>query len=88
MITVVSSDMCPYCTMAKNLISELGFEYTEIKVSMWSPELMEIVQKTGLMSVPQIFAWDISKENLLGGFDDISALNNDWKLVDIFNNTK
>ncbi len=88
MITIVSSNICPYCSMAKQLITELWFEYTEKQVGMWSPELMEIVQKTGLMSVPQIFAWDISKENLLGWYDEINMLNQQWKLVDIFNTTK
>ncbi|MCD5380626.1 glutaredoxin [Candidatus Gracilibacteria bacterium] len=88
MVTVVSSNICPYCSVAKQLITSLGFEYEEVVVGMGSPELMEIVQKTGLMSVPQIFAGDISKENLLGGFDEINALNNEGKLVDIFNNIK
>ena len=88
MITIVSSEVCPYCTMAKNLITDLGFEYSEVKVGLWSSKMMEIVQKTWLMSVPQIFAWDISKENLLGWYDDISELNNEWKLVDIFNKVK
>ncbi len=84
MITIVSSDMCPFCMRAKQLISDLGFKYEEIKVTMWSPELREIIQKSGLMSVPQIFAWEISQDNLLWGFDDINALHNEGKLVDIF----
>ncbi len=88
MITIVSSNTCPYCTMAKQLIGNLGFKYTEIKEEMWSPELMEIVQKTWLMSVPQIFTGEISKENLLGWYDEINTLNNNWELVDIFNKVK
>jgi len=85
MITIVSSSVCPYCAMAKQLITDLGFEYNEKKVEMWSPELMEIVQQTGLMTVPQIFAWDVSKDNLLGGYSEINDLHNQGKLVDIFN---
>ncbi len=88
MITIVSSSICPYCSMAKQLITQLWFEYTEKTVEMWSPELMEVVQITWLMSVPQIFAWEISKENLLGGYDDINKLNKEWKLTDILNATK
>ena len=34
MITIVSSEVCPYCTMAKNLITDLGFEYSEVKVGL------------------------------------------------------
>lgn len=83
MITIVSSDVCPYCIMAKQLITDLGGEYAEIKVAMWSAELMEIVQITWQMTVPQIFDWEILKENLLGGYSEIQKLHQDWKFIDI-----
>jgi len=83
MITIVTSSTCPYCTAAKTLITSLGFDYKEKIIELWSDELMEIVRKTGLMTVPQIFAWEISKENLLWWYSDIDRLNNEWKLVEI-----
>jgi len=86
MITIVTSTTCPYCTAAKSLITSLGFEYKEKIIELWSDELMEIVRKTWLMTVPQIFAWEISKENLLWGFSDIESLNNEWKLEDVLKN--
>jgi len=86
MITIVTSSTCPYCSAAKDLITSLWFKYKEKIIELWSDELMEIVRKTGLMTVPQVFAWDISKENLLWGFSDIDTLNNEWKLVDILKN--
>jgi glutaredoxin len=86
MITIVSSSSCPYCEMAKQLITEMWFEYEEKHVSMWSPELMEIVQTTWLMTVPQIFAGEISRKNLLWWYDDIRKLHDNGKLEIIFNN--
>ena len=83
-IKIVTSSICPYCTMAKDLISSLWFEYEEVVVEMWTSELMDIVQKTGMMTVPQIFIWEVSKENLLWGYTDIEALHNEGKLVDLF----
>ena len=83
MITIVTGSMCPYCSMAKDLITSLWFEYEEKVAEIWTSELMEIVQKTGLMTVPQIFNWEISKENLLWGYSDIEALHNDGKLLEL-----
>jgi len=83
MINIVTTSSCPFCIMAKQLIKDLWFEYNEKVLEFWDDELNKIINITWLMSVPQIFAWDISKENLLWWFDDISRLNNEWKLIDI-----
>lgn len=83
MINIVTSSSCPYCSMAKNLITSLWFKYNEKVLEMGSPELMTIVRSTGLMTVPQIFAWEISKEKLLGWYSEIEALHNEWKLEEI-----
>jgi glutaredoxin len=34
MITIVSSDVCPYCSAAKQLLTSLGYEYEEKRVDM------------------------------------------------------
>lgn len=80
MIHIVSSNVCPYCSAAKQLLTSLGYEYEETVVNMGSPELMEIVQMTGQMTVPQIFAWNIAKENLIGGYDELTKLQSMGKL--------
>lgn len=80
MITIVSNDFCPYCRAAKQLLDSLGYEYVEKKVEMWSSELWEVIQVTGMMTVPQIFSGEISRENLIGGYTEITQLQADWKL--------
>lgn len=80
MITIVSNDFCPYCTAAKQLLDSLGYEYVEKKVEMWSSELWEVIQTTGMMTVPQIFSGEISRENLIWGFTELTQLQADGKL--------
>lgn len=83
MIKIVTKDYCPYCIMAKELIKSLWFDYEEIDVSDDPDKLREIVQVSMMMTVPQIYVWEIKNENLLGLYSDIEALNRDWKLIDI-----
>lgn len=71
MITIYTKDYCPYCVQAKNLLSALGLNYTEVDVTNDQEKLMEIVQKSRMRTVPQIFVGD----NCLGGYTDIAALH-------------
>jgi len=87
MITIITKDYCPYCTMAKNLISSLWFEYTEVDITDDSQKLREIVQISRMMTVPQIFAWEIKTENLLWWYSDILTLNEKWLLIEKLKNS-
>lgn len=71
MITIFSKTYCPYCTSAKQFLESIGREYTEINVEHDREKMMQLVEMTGMMTVPQIFDGEISKENLIGGFDDM-----------------
>lgn len=82
MITIITKDYCPYCTMAKNLIKSLWFEYIELDITNNQEKLEEIVQISRMMTVPQIFVWEIKSENLLWGYSDILMLQENWKLIE------
>ncbi|MEZ4814502.1 MAG: glutaredoxin 3 [Bdellovibrionota bacterium] len=71
-VIVYSKDYCPYCTAAKNLLTQKGVGYTEIDLSK-NPELRDdMIQKAGgRTTVPQIFIAD----QHVGGFDDMKALD-------------
>ena len=78
MVKIYTKDYCPYCKQAKSLIESLGVKFEEIDVTN-SPEIIEkLIKKTGLMTVPQIFAG----EELLGGYSDIAKLHGEGKLLD------
>ncbi len=76
-LILYSKDYCPYCTMAKNLLNSIGATFEEIDITA-SPEIiMELVKKSGMRTVPQIFVWD----ECLGGYDSIAKLHQEGKLL-------
>jgi len=71
MITIISKDYCPFCNSAKEFLKSIDKEYIEINVSEDSEKLAEIIQISGMMTVPQIFDGEIKSENLIWGYDDM-----------------
>ena len=67
---------CAYCTAAKSLLREKGVSFREIDISGDDVERDDLVQRTGQRTVPQIF---IGTQHV-GGFDDLSALDQQGKL--------
>ena len=75
-ITIYTKKVCPYCTRAKQLLGRKGVAYEEIDAEHDDALRAWLVEKTGQMTVPQIFAGERS----LGGFSDIDALDRQGKL--------
>ena len=71
-ITVYTSESCPYCVRAKQLLAARGLVYEEILVP-WSDEAAwdAMVKRSGMKTVPQIFFDD----ECVGGFRELSALD-------------
>lgn len=81
-VTIYSKETCPYCTMAKNLLTQKGVkEFKEIRIDLDQSQKEKMIQITGRMTVPQIFIGDTH----VGGFDDLSALNKEGKLDKLLN---
>ncbi|RTL03143.1 MAG: glutaredoxin 3 [Proteobacteria bacterium] len=79
-VIVYSKETCPYCVMAKKLLAQKGVsDVTEIRIDLNPEERDKMIEKTGRMTVPQIFIGDVH----VGGFDDLSALNRAGKLDDL-----
>jgi glutaredoxin 3 len=75
-VIVYSSDYCPYCSRAKQLLKSKGITFDEIVVD-GKPQLRaEMSKKAGRTSVPQI--WIGSTH--VGGCDDLFALERAGKL--------
>ena len=75
-VVIYSSDYCPYCVRAKQLLSRKGVDYTEIKVDGQPAVRAEMTRKAGRTSVPQIWIGDTH----VGGCDDLHALERAGKL--------
>lgn len=85
MITIVTSTMCPYCDMAKQLLDSLGYKYENIDYTWQFEKVVELSEKTWMRTIPQIFNWEIDKENLIGGYSELKALYDAWKLEETLN---
>jgi glutaredoxin 3 len=75
-ITVYTKQSCPYCVRAKHLLTKKGLSFEEISVEGNDELRAWLVEKSGQLTVPQIFAGDRS----LGGYSDIAALDAEGKL--------
>lgn len=72
-----STGVCPYCIMAERLLTAKGVDQIEkIRVDLEPQQRVDMMQKTGRRTVPQIYIGD----TYVGGFDDLSALDRDGKL--------
>ena len=71
-IVMYTTAVCPYCMRAERLLQGKGVtEINKIRVDL-QPELrLEMMQKTGRRTVPQIYIDDVH----IGGFDELRALD-------------
>ncbi len=80
MITIVTKASCPFCQNAKAFLDKLWKEYTEIEISS-DPELYQKYKDiSGMQTVPQVFDGEPTRENLIGGNDDMMAKYNAWEI--------
>ena len=70
-IEVYSSQNCPWCGRAKALLESKGLVYEEIDISTDTLRVLEMVERSGRRTVPQIFIDD----EPIGGFDELSAMH-------------
>ncbi|WP_341328936.1 glutaredoxin 3 [Methylotuvimicrobium sp. KM2] len=75
-ILIYTSNLCPYCTMAKRLLDKKGAVYNEINVDSEPSLRQEMMLKTKRRTVPQIYIGDFH----VGGFDDLYALEQESRL--------
>jgi glutaredoxin 3 len=76
-IEIFTTNYCPFCTKAKNLLKKKNVEYKEINISN-NLELREkmTTMANGARSVPQIFADNVH----VGDCDKIHKLDQEKKL--------
>lgn len=81
-ITVYTTNPCPFCTRAKQLLSNKGYEYSEIELG-WDErdKWDELAARSGMKTMPQIFIG----EECVGGFTELAKLDADGKLDALVN---
>lgn len=72
-ITMYTTQTCPYCFAAKDLLASKGLVFIEYDVSFNVKLKTKLIEKTGRRTVPQIF---IDEEHI-GGFIDLQRYFNE-----------
>ncbi len=76
-VLMYTSEFCPYCARAEQLLTRKGVaDIEKIRVDLEPEKRAEMAQKTGRRSVPQIFIG----ETHVGGCDDLYDLDRQGKL--------
>ncbi len=69
---------CPYCVMAEKLLRSKGVEVIDkIRVDLQPDQRIEMMNKTGRRTVPQIYIGDTH----VGGYDDLVKLDQQGGVV-------
>ena len=70
-IEIYSSDDCPWCLRAKSLLTAKGLDFEEIDISSDRARALEMIERSGRRTVPQIFIDD----EPIGGFDELAKMD-------------
>lgn len=71
-VMMYSTAVCPYCLAAERFLKAKGVaEITKIRVDLTPDKRMEMMQRTGRRTVPQIYIGDTH----VGGYEDLVALD-------------
>ncbi len=76
-VLMYATAVCPYCMRAEQLLRRKGVtEIDKVRVDLDPARRQEMMEKTGLRTVPQIFIGD----TYVGGSDELHALDHEGKL--------
>jgi glutaredoxin 3 len=78
-VVVYTTDPCSFCTRVKQLLDARRVEYTEINLARDADGRAELVQRTGMMSFPQVLIGG----DLVGGFQETLAADQSGKLREL-----
>jgi len=72
-----STGVCPFCQMAERLLVAKGVrDIDKIRVDLEPQKRVEMMEKTGRRTVPQIYIGDTH----VGGYEELAALDHAGKL--------
>ena len=78
-VTIYGNTTCAYCGAARMLLTKKTVEFEDIVITDNPRNQEEMFAKSGSQTVPQIFIG----ETLVGGFDDLCALDKSGKLDEL-----
>jgi glutaredoxin 3 len=79
-ILMYTTGTCPFCINAERLLRNKGVtEINKIRVDLMPEQRLEMMEKTGRRTVPQIYI----DEQHIGGFEELRALDLAGNLDDL-----
>ena len=78
-ITVYTTDPCSFCARVKQLLTQRGVAYEEINLSKDPQGRAELVERTGMLSFPQVVIGD----EVLGGFRETLEADRSGRLREL-----
>jgi glutaredoxin 3 len=78
-VIVYTTEPCSFCARAKGLLKSRGVAYEEINLAKDPSGRLELAQRTGMMSFPQV----VVGERLVGGFSELLAAEQDGRLDEL-----
>jgi glutaredoxin 3 len=79
-ITIYTTDTCSFCSRVKGLLQTRGVEYEEINLTRDPAGRVQLAQRTGMMSFPQV----LIDGHVIGGFAELHAAAENGQLDDLF----
>jgi glutaredoxin 3 len=78
-VVIYTTDPCSFCARVKGLLKARGVEYAEINLARDPDGRVELAQRTGMMTFPQV----IVDGELLGGFTEVQAAADSGRLDEL-----
>jgi glutaredoxin 3 len=76
---VYTTDPCSFCARVKGILSAHGAEFAEINLAKDPVGRVELAQRTGMMTFPQV----LIDGELLGGYSEVQAAADSGRLGDL-----
>ena len=78
-VVIYSTEPCSFCARVKGILAAHGVDYEEVNLTKDPEGRVELVQRTGMMTFPQVTVGG----ELLGGFAEVQAAADDGRLEDL-----
>jgi len=75
-VRMYSTGRCPFCNMAERLLRAKGAAIDKIRVDLEPERRVEMMEKTGRRTVPQIYIGEMH----VGGYEELAELARAGKL--------
>ena len=78
-VKLYTTDPCSFCRKLKGLLSARGVEFTEVNLTKDPDGRVELAQRTGMMTFPQVTI----DGRLLGGYAELQAAADSGRLDEL-----